>query len=96
MKPKKRVPRWLKRLDLAKAELKGVRFPRNAEEGVRQCAMLSAAGLRLLRESISTSQAGASEEQIETEMRRLLARFSRADARWVARWRKERARYFGR
>lgn len=96
MKLKKRVPRWLKRLDLVKAELKGVRFPRTAEEGLRQCAMLSTTGLRLLRESIRNSQPGASEEEIEMEMRRLLARFSQADARWVARWRKERALYFGR
>ena len=96
MKHSNRVPLWLRRLDQVKAELKSVRFPRSAEEGFRQCVMLSATALRLLRESIRTAHPGASEEQIELEMRRLLARFAQADARWVAKWRKERARYFGR
>src|SRR5437899_6732089 len=88
MKHSNRVPLWLRRLDQVKAELKSVRFPRTAEERFRQCAMLSAIALRLLRESIRTVHPGASEGQIEMEMRRLLARFAQADARWVAKWRK--------
>ena len=90
------IPLWLRRLDQVKAELRGVRFPRTAEEGFWQCAELSAAALRLLREEVRKSHPGASEGQVEREMRRLLARFSAVDARWMARWRKERAHYFGR
>jgi len=95
MKRPNRVPLWLRRLDQVKAELKGVRFPRTTEEGFRQCAELSETALHWLREEVRKSHPGASEGQVEREMRRLLARFSAADARWVARWRKERARYFG-
>ena len=77
-----------------KAELKGTRFPRTAEEGFRQCIVLSATALRWLRESIKNNHPKASEAQLETEKRLLLAKLSAAEHRWLIRWRKERARYF--
>ena len=92
----RRLPLWLRRLDRVKAELKGTRFPRTAEEGFRQCAMLSTAALRWLTDSIRGDHPGAGEEKLEAERRRLLARLSAAEGRWLAEWRKERARYFRR
>jgi hypothetical protein len=41
------VPIWLKRLDLVRNELGGMRFPRSVEEGVNQCAELSAVSMDL-------------------------------------------------
>lgn len=88
MKRVKRIPVWLRRLDRVKAELRGTRFPRTAEEGLRQCAALSALSLRLLREEVSKGRAGTGRTQVETEMSRLLARFASADTRWAPRWRR--------
>ena len=34
--PVRKLPLWLRRLDQVKAELKGTRFPRTAEEGLTQ------------------------------------------------------------
>ena len=39
--PKKQAPIWIRRLDVVKAELRNVRFPKSAYEGSRQCAELS-------------------------------------------------------
>lgn len=94
LKRANRVPLWLRRLDLVKAEMKTVRFPRTAEEGFRQCAMLSATAMRWLRQSIKAEHPGASEEKVDLELRKLMARWSAADARWIAKWKKERDRYF--
>lgn len=95
-KRSKQVPLWLRRLDLVKAEMKTVQFPRTAAEGLQQCAELSAIALRWLRQSIKTEHPGASEEKVDLELCRLMARWSAADARWVEKWKKERDRYFGR
>lgn len=92
----KRIPVWLRRLDRVKAELRATGFPRTSEEGIRQCAALSAVSLRLLREEMKKGRTGANEMQVELEMSRLLARFARADARWASRWRRNCARSFGR
>lgn len=86
MKPPKKVPVWLRRLGQVKAELRGVRFPRTAEEGLQQTAELSATSLRILK----TGTRSAPPTRI------LLARMSQADARQSIIWRKERARSFGR
>lgn len=96
MKLQKQVPRWLRRLHLVKGELKGVRFPRNAEEGLRQVAALSAANLRILREQVRSELPKASEREVEIATRRLLARLSHAEAEWTRAWKRERARCFGR
>lgn len=95
-KRQKQPPIWLRRLDLVKAELKTVRFPRTAEEGFRQCAELSETARRWLRQSIKAEHPGASEEKVDLELCRLMARWSAADARWIARWKEERDRYFRR
>ena len=89
-------PLWLRRLDQVKAELKGARFPRTAQEGFRQCMMLSTMAHRWLRDSIRDNHPKASEEQLEIERRQWLARLSAAECRWLAEWRKERVRYFRR
>jgi hypothetical protein len=94
MKRANKVPLWLRRMDLVKAELKTARFPRTAEEGFRQCAELSETARRWFRESIRAEHPGASEEKIEKERRLLLAHFCAAQARRVVKWKKERERYF--
>ena len=94
MAPVNDLPLWLRRLDRVKAELKGTRFPRTAEEGFRQCAALSEAALRWFRSSLKDAHPRATDAEIETERQTLLARLSAAEARWLAKWRKERVRYF--
>jgi hypothetical protein len=90
----KQVPLWLRRLDLVRAEMKGTRFPRSAQEGFWRCAMLSETMRRWFLDAIRQEHPGWSEEQIEQERRLLLARFSAAETRWVAKWKKECDRYF--
>jgi hypothetical protein len=94
VKQGKKVPLWLRRLDLVKAEMKSIRFPDSAQEGFRQCAELSATARRLFWESIRTKHPGAGDKDIEKERRLLLARLSAAQARWIVKWKKERDRYF--
>jgi hypothetical protein len=89
-----KVPVWLRRLQIVKAEMKSVRFPRSAQEGFRQCGELSDTARRLFWESIRADHPEASDEEIEKERRLLLARFSAAEVRWLAKWKKERDRYF--
>ena len=89
-----KVPLWLRRMDLVKAEMKSVRFPCTAQEGFRQCAELSERVRGWLRESIRADHPRASEEEIEKERRLLLARFCAAQARRIEKWKKERDRYF--
>jgi hypothetical protein len=93
-KLQRQVPLWLRRLGLVKAELKGMSFPRNAQEGFRQAAALSAISLRLLKAQVRSELTRANRGADEIAMRRLLARFSRADARWIRVWQRERARCF--
>lgn len=95
MERSKKVPLWCRRIGLVKAEMKTVRFPRTTQEGFRQCAELSETARRWFRESIRGDHPGASEEEIEEERRLLLARFSAAETRRIAEWKKERGRYFG-
>jgi hypothetical protein len=94
MKRSKQPPLWLRRLDLVKAEMKTVQFPRTAQEGFQQMVMLSETALRWLRQSIKAERPGASEEKVDLELRRLMARWSAADTRWIAKWKKERDRHF--
>ena len=95
MQRSKKAPLWFRRIDLVKAEMKAVRFPRTAQKGFSQCAELSETARRWFRESIRDDHPGASEEEIEQERRLLLARFSAAETRCIAEWKKERGRYFG-
>ena len=94
MKRSNKVPLWLRRLRLVKAEMKGTRFPRSARAGLRQCAELSATARRLFWESLRADHPKASDKDIEQERRLLLARLSAAQTRWIAKWKKERDRYF--
>lgn len=73
--------------------MKTVRFPRTTQEGFRQCAELSETARRWFLDSIRQDHPGASEEEIEQERRRLLARFSAAQICWIRKWKKERDRY---
>ena len=90
MQRDKEAPIWLKRLDLVRDELRRTRFPRTAEEGLRQCAELSAASMDLFKEEIRRSLGATDEETVERETRRLMSRFSVMDERWKATRRKER------
>ncbi len=94
MKRHRKMPLWLKRLGMVKAEMKSVRFPRNAQEGFRQCAELSETARRWFRQSIQEAHPGANQEEIENERTKLLARFSAAQTHRIAKWKKERDRYF--
>lgn len=84
MKRHKPLPLWLRRLDLVKEDLKGWRFPRTAEEGLRQCAQLSAAGLRVFY-----ATAGKHPD-------RLLARLRQTELSRIPAWKKDCARAFQR
>jgi len=95
-KHSKQPPLWLRRLDLVKTEMKTVQFPKTAAEGFRQCAELSTTAIRWLRQSIRAEHPGANEKKVDLELRRLMARWSAADARWIAKWKEERDRYFRR
>ena len=95
-KHRPQIPLWLRRLDLVKAEMKTVRFPRTAQEGFRQCAELSETARRWFLDSIRQDHPGASEEEIEQERWLLLARFSAAQTRWIKKWKEECDRYFRR
>jgi hypothetical protein len=85
---------WLKRLGVVKTEMQSTRFPRSAQEGFRQCAELSETARVWFLQSIRDAHAGFSKKEIEQERIRLLARFSAAETRWIAKWKKERDRYF--
>jgi len=90
MQRDREFPIWLKRLDLVRDELRGMRFPRTVEEGVNQCAELSAVSMGLFKEEIRKSSGARNEATVERETRRLMARFSRIDERWNDIRRKER------
>ena len=94
MKRSKKVPPWFRRLDLVKAEMKTVRFPRTAQEGFSQCVELSETARRWFRQSIRDGHPGTSKDEIEKERRLWLARFSAAESRRMTKWKKERDRYF--
>ena len=84
------IPWWLKRLNLVRDELRGIRFPRTAEEGLRQCAELSEVAMHLLKEEVRRSLRTREKKKVEMETRRLMARFSSIDERWKAGRREER------
>jgi len=76
------IPWWLKRLGLVRAELKTTCFPCSVEEGLRQCAELSAVSMVLVKEEIRKSLRRGGEESVVREVRRLMARFSAIDKKW--------------
>jgi hypothetical protein len=90
----KQPPIWLRKLDLVRAELKTVRYPRTAAEGFRQMVMLSETARRWFLDAIRQEHPKWSEEQIEQERQLILARWSATQTRWIAKWKEERDRYF--
>jgi hypothetical protein len=94
VKHPKKAPLWLRRMDLVKAEMKTIRFPRTAQDGFRQCVELSETARRWFRQSIRTGHPGASDAEIEKERRLLLARLCAAQTRRLAIWKTELDRYF--
>ena len=81
------IPWWLKRFDLVRAELKGIAFPRTAEEGLRQCAELSAVSIELFKAEVRKTRRKGGEERLDREARRLMDRFAKTEARWKSAWR---------
>jgi hypothetical protein len=79
---KNAIPWWLKRLGLVRAELRGMVFPRTAEEGLRQCAELSALSMELFKAEIGKTLRAGGEEGQERQARRLMNRFSKVEERW--------------
>jgi len=77
------VPIWLKSLDLVRDELRGMHFPRTVDEGVYQCAELSAVSMELFKEEIRKSSGARNEATVERETCRLMAHFSRSNERWI-------------
>jgi hypothetical protein len=92
-KQPKQPPIWLRKLDLVRAELKTVRYPRRAAEGFKQMVTLSETARRWFLDAIRQEHPKWSEEQIEQERRLILARWSVAETRWIAQWKEERDRY---
>jgi len=90
------APLWLRRLDVVKAEMRTVKFPRTAREGFRQCAELSETARRWFWQSLRAGHPGASEQEIERQRRLLLARRCAAQTRQIAKWKRELDRYFRR
>jgi hypothetical protein len=84
------IPWWLKRFDLVRAELKGMAFPRTAEEGLKQCAELSALSMELFKAEIRKTQRKDGKDGQERQLRRLMNRFSKVEERWKSAWRKDR------
>lgn len=88
---RKEVPIWLKKLDLVRSELRQMRFPRTAEEGLRQCAELSDVSMSLFKQEIGKRLRTGDEEMVARETWRLMARFSINDQRWGATRRRDLA-----
>ncbi len=84
------IPWWLKRLDLVRAELKGMAFPGTAQEGLRQCAELSSVSMELFEAEIRKGRRNGGEDGQERQIRRLMNRFSKVEERWKSAWRKHR------
>ena len=80
MKQSWKLPIWLRRMDRVKAELKAVRYPRTAEEGLRQCAELSEIAGHWFLEFIRSDHPGASDC---SELTGLLTADGR-EKRWAA------------
>lgn len=74
---------WLRNLKKVKEELRGERWPRNAQEGFYTGTVLMAHALEQIRKDIKTRMPGASDNTIELEFSRMLIRFNKMDERWI-------------
>ena len=89
-----KAPIWLRKLSWVKAELRGEQWPLTAEEGFQQGIVLMALAFQTITSDIRAGMPGAKVSDIQTAVFRKLARLGKADARWVQRWKIERARLF--
>ncbi len=89
-----KVPIWLRKLSRVKAELRGERWPRTPEEGFRQAIGLMAITFKIFTSEIRTKMPKSSKSELQEAVFKELARLGKVDARWVQRWKIERARYF--
>lgn len=85
------VPLWLRRLKWVDRRARAEPGVWSAEASFRTGLALMAHALNSLRAGIRSERSHATEEEIEREMRRLLAQFAQLDDRWITRWRQERA-----
>jgi len=85
------VPLWLRRLKAVDTRARAEPGVWSATASFRTGLTLMAHALNSLREGIRSERSHATEEDIDSEMRRLLVEFAQLDDRWVTRWRQERA-----
>jgi len=85
------VPLWLRRLKAVDTRARAEPGVWSATASFRIGLTLMAHALNSLREGIRSERSHATEEDIDSEMRRLLVEFAQLDDRWVTRWRQERA-----
>jgi hypothetical protein len=90
-KPKKKIPWWLKKLDLVRDEFRSMHFPPTTEEGLRQTASLSVAAMGVFKDEIRKSLRTKRYGPVERENHRLTAHFSHMDERWKASRKEARA-----
>ena len=82
-KARRSPPVWLRNLHRVREDLQGHRYPRNANEGMRQTAELSAAALKMLEQ-----------QNPRRPLADVLARLAHAEQRRRERWQRERERFF--
>lgn len=91
------VPIWLRRLDLVAKELReGRPSSAPAEERIEAALSLMADGLVCLYERAEKNSRVRRKAVIGARVQEQMARFRSLDADWIRRWRRERARTFGR
>ncbi len=89
-----KVPIWLRKLSRVKAELRGEQWPLTPEEGFQQGIALMALAFQAFTDEIRAGMPGAKVSEVQAAVFRELARLGKTDARWVRRWKIERARFF--
>ena len=89
------LPIWLRRLSQVKMEHHGIRWP-SVEQGFKQGIALMALGLESLEREMKARVSQDYPNSPQIRISKYLASFAQADSRWVARWRKERAKVFQR
>jgi hypothetical protein len=70
-----KIPYWLRNLDKVRAEFQSVRWPKSAEEGMRQVLALSEQGWTQLLAGLRAENPGASARKIEASAHRYLQRW---------------------
>ena len=86
-----KLPLWLRQLDKVKRDLQGIRWP-SAKEGFQQGLALMAMGLESLETEARNTISSNDPILIQKHILERIRQFQELDARWIARWRKERAK----